>query len=123
MKQWIIPVSWRECGVVYIEAKTLTEAIEIAKDVDGTIPLPEGEYLDDSWTVDYDDEIEYIRSIYNDNQKDEVTLKTKQEIYDEMCGILTQYENSNDMITEHELYDMLVKIQNNWEAVITVQED
>ena len=47
---------------------------------------------------------------------------TKQEIYDEMCKLLTDYEDGNDMVTEYELYDMLVKIQNNWEAVITVQE-
>lgn len=47
---------------------------------------------------------------------------TKDSIYDEMCRLLTYYENESDMVTEHELYDMLVKIQNNWEAVITVQE-
>lgn len=40
-----------------------------------------------------------------------------------MCRILTEYENDNDMITENELYDMLVTIQNNWETVITKQED
>ena len=49
-------------------------------------------------------------------------MSEKQKIYDEMCRILTEYENGSDMITEHELYDMLVKIQNNWETVITVQE-
>lgn len=47
---------------------------------------------------------------------------TKESIYDEMCRLLTNYENGSDMVTEYELYDMLVKIQNNWEAVITVQE-
>ena len=49
-------------------------------------------------------------------------MNEKQKIYDEMCGILTEYESGNDMITEYTLYDMLVKIQNNWETVITVQE-
>ena len=39
-----------------------------------------------------------------------------------MCRVLTEYENDNDMITENELYDMLVTIQNNWESVITKQE-
>jgi hypothetical protein len=48
--------------------------------------------------------------------------QTKQEIYDEMCRLLTEYEDGSDMVTENELYYMLVKIQNNWEAVITVQE-
>ena len=36
-----------------------------------------------------------------------------------MCRVLTEYENDNDMITENELYDILVTIQNNWETVIT----
>ena len=40
-----------------------------------------------------------------------------------MCRVLTEYENDNDMITENELYDMLVTIQNNWETAITKQED
>ena len=39
-----------------------------------------------------------------------------------MCRVLAEYENDNDMITENELYDMLVTIQNNWESVITKQE-
>lgn len=50
-------------------------------------------------------------------------MSEKQKIYDELCRTLTEYENGNDMITEYELYDMLVKIQNNWETVITVQEE
>ena len=55
------------------------------------------------------------------NEKDYVVRK-REEIYDEMCRLLTDYECENDMVTEYELYDMLVKIQNNWEAVITAQE-
>jgi hypothetical protein len=47
---------------------------------------------------------------------------TKESIYDEMCRLLTDYENGSDMVTEYDFYEMLVKIQNNWEAVITVQE-
>jgi hypothetical protein len=50
-------------------------------------------------------------------------VRKKKEIYDEMYRLLTEYENENDMVTEYELYDMLVKIQNNWEAVITAQEE
>lgn len=49
-------------------------------------------------------------------------IRKREEIYDEMCRLLTDYENGSDMVTEYELYDMLVKIQNNLEAVITVQE-
>lgn len=48
---------------------------------------------------------------------------TKEEIYDEMCSLLTNYENDNGMVTEIDLYEMLVKIQNNWETVITAQEE
>ena len=50
---------------------------------------------------------------------------TKESIYDEMCRVLTNYENSEDgdKFTEYELYEMLVKIQNNWETVITAQEE
>lgn len=42
-----------------------------------------------------------------------------------MCRVLTNYENAKegDAFTEYELYEMLVEIQNNWEAVITAQED
>ena len=46
---------------------------------------------------------------------------TKEGIYDEMCRLLTDYEDMNG-VTETDLYEMLVKIQNNWESVITVQE-
>lgn len=51
-------------------------------------------------------------------------IRKREEIYDEMCRVLTNYENAEDgdKFTEYELYEMLVKIQNNWEAVITVQE-
>ncbi len=48
---------------------------------------------------------------------------TKESIYNEMCRLLTDYENGSDMVTEYELYDMLVKIQRRWEDVITVQND
>jgi hypothetical protein len=48
---------------------------------------------------------------------------TKESLYDEMCRLLTEYEDGSDMVTEYELYDMLVKIQRHWEDVITVQND
>jgi hypothetical protein len=50
---------------------------------------------------------------------------TKEAIYDEMCKVLTNYENAEDgdKFTEYELYEMLVKIQRHWEDVITVQND
>ena len=65
---------------------------------------------------------------YNELQKayyayrDEI-IRRREEIYDEMCRLLTDYENDNSVVTKQELYKMLVKIQNNWETVITVQND
>ena len=53
-------------------------------------------------------------------------MNKKKEIYDEMCGLLTEYEethnvNSMQINWDTELYDMLVKIQNNWEMIITAE--
>ena len=55
----------------------------------------------------------------------EYIIRKRQEIYDEMCRVLTNYENAEDgdRFTEYELYAMLRIIQNNWEAVITAKED
>lgn len=39
----------------------------------------------------------------------------KNEVYDEMCHVLTDYEE--DRASGGDLYDMLVKIQNNWEEL------
>lgn len=52
-------------------------------------------------------------------------METRKSIYDELCEILTEYENPehyNGRTGEAELYEMLVKIQNNWETVITAIE-
>ena len=71
MKTWKIPVVWQEMGVVKVEANTLAEAIEIARDDYGIIPIPDnGEFVDGTWEVDCLDE-DYLREWYNDNQKDE----------------------------------------------------
>ena len=42
-------------------------------------------------------------------------------LYDEMCRVLTDYEGngSDEGATTADLYDMLVKIQNRWEYLIT----
>lgn len=72
MKTWKIPVSYRMVATINVEANSLDEAIEIAKDREGVIPIPDnGEYLDSSWTVDYLDDKEYIRFWFNKDQKDE----------------------------------------------------
>lgn len=71
MKTWKIPVCWTMMGTVKVEANTLAEAIEIAKDDDGVIPIPDdGTFLNGSWEVGYFDE-NYLREFYNENQIDE----------------------------------------------------
>ena len=52
MKEWRIPVTWEECSVIKVEANTLKEAMEIAYDEKGEIPLPsDGNYVDGSWVL------------------------------------------------------------------------
>lgn len=57
-----------------------------------------------------------------------VLPETRQEIYDSLCKLLTDYEHLEDIEDydnidwEAELYKMLVKIQNRWEDTITVAE-
>lgn len=80
MRSWQIPVCWEMCGMVTVEADTLEEAVEIARDDDGDIPLPDDAYyVDGSWDLSYDD-VEIIRLCYNGDQPDKITEeKTKNE--------------------------------------------
>ena len=52
-------------------------------------------------------------------------MTEKQKIYDEICRVLTDYEGngSEEGATAEDLYDMLVKIQSNWEGVITAEDE
>lgn len=70
MATWRIPVTWEVCGMLKIEAKTLEEAMDIARDDDGEIPLPDGEYVDGSWRLS-DQDVDFVRECYNDGQEDE----------------------------------------------------
>ena len=71
MKTWNIPVCWTMMGTVNVEAKTLDEAIEIAQDDAGIIPIPDdGIFMGGSWEVDCTD-INYLRKWYNGNQMDD----------------------------------------------------
>ena len=71
MKKWTIPVSWTMMGTVNVEANTLEEAIEIARDNEEIIPIPDdGDYLSGSWEVDCAD-VDCLRQWYNDGQEDE----------------------------------------------------
>jgi len=52
-------------------------------------------------------------------------MTDKQLLYDELCRVLTDYEGNGSMkgAMANDLYEMLTKIQNNWEDVITSSED
>lgn len=72
MKQWNIPVTWEVCAMIIIEADTLEGAMEIARDDDCEIPCPtNNDYVDGSWRLSEED-IDFVRSCYNDGQEDEI---------------------------------------------------
>lgn len=73
MKMWKIPVTWEMCGIVEIEAKTLQEAMDCAKDDEEEIPLPDDSiYVDGSWKLSYNSsEVDYVRKSFNNGQQDE----------------------------------------------------
>ena len=48
-------------------------------------------------------------------------MSEKQKIYDELCHVLTLYEESDDDFSDL-LYEMLCKIQDAWEDIITAVE-
>ena len=71
MKKWEIPVTWEVFGKVVVEADTLAEAMHIAKDEEEVLPLPdESDYVDGSWRITEEDE-DFIRTYYNNNQQDD----------------------------------------------------
>lgn len=63
MKKWRIPVCWEVYATIEVEAETLEEAMEIARDDDGQISLPTyNHYVDGSWQVNgsYEDVRDYF---------------------------------------------------------------
>ena len=71
MKKWEIPVTWEVFGKVVVEADTLAEAMHIARDEEDILPLPdESDYVDGSWRITEEDE-DFIRTYYNNNQQDD----------------------------------------------------
>ena len=50
MKSYRIPLVWSMYGYAYVDAETLQEAIDYA--LGPECPLPDGNYLDESVTVD-----------------------------------------------------------------------
>ena len=77
MKSWKIPVTWEVCATINVEADTLHEAMEIARDDAGEIPLPtDTDYVNGSWALSETDE-DFVRSCYNDEQSDESSNETE----------------------------------------------
>ena len=50
-KEYKIPCSWEMYGYMYVEASSLEDAISKA---DRDEPLPDGDYMEDSFRVDHD---------------------------------------------------------------------
>ena len=69
LPEWTVPVTWEMCGNVKVRAATMEEAMEIAKDEDGVIPLPDdADYVDSRWHLTYED-AEDVRELFNSNQQ------------------------------------------------------
>lgn len=74
-KTWRIPVTFEMCGCVFVEAPSLAEAMQIVREDENDIPLPDRqEYVDGSFGLSSDDE-EYVRQCFNDGKKDCVDPK------------------------------------------------
>ena len=79
MKQWKIPVTWEVCAMLTVEADSLSEAMDIARDDNCEIPCPtDNDYVDGSWRLS-DDDIDLIRGCYNDGQEDEQDMTEEPE--------------------------------------------
>jgi hypothetical protein len=59
-----IPVYWTMFDTMHVEANSLKEAIRKAVDV---LPLPDGDYVDGSFTV----EVETLNELYPEEIRDE----------------------------------------------------
>lgn len=71
MKQWKIPVTWEVCATITVEADSLDEAMEMARDDNCEIPCPvDNDYVEGSWRLSEED-IDFVRCCYNDEQEDE----------------------------------------------------
>lgn len=65
MKTFKIPVTWEVYATVEVEANSIEEAIKIAKDEEGVIPLPtDSDYVGGSWRLTEEDP-ETILELYN----------------------------------------------------------
>lgn len=50
----------------------------------------------------------------------------KEALYDRLCRLLTDYEmpeEGQDPVTEDDLYEMLVEIENSWNELVSEEEE
>lgn len=49
----------------------------------------------------------------------------KEEIYEKICKLLTEYENNKekDKPTDLDFYDLLIEVQNNWNEIKVKNQD
>ena len=56
-----------------------------------------------------------------------MTRMEKNNFYDKLCRVLTDYEHPEDHedyeVGEEDLYEMLVEVQNNWEYLTGDEDD
>ena len=133
MKSWRIPVTWEVCSTIWIEADTLEEAMEIAKDEAEEIPLPDdGNYVDGSWPLS-DEDIESVRELYNNNQQDEKDepLRFEHELVGIWVDSLLKESGKQSLkdLTECELRSEIEDVEGTirnerlWAKTATVHED
>lgn len=53
------------------------------------------------------------------NMNEEELYRFREEQYEEIVRVLTNYEEQAYGVTEKELYGLLVDIQNSWETIIS----
>lgn len=99
MKTWRIPIVWKMYGEYEIEADTLKEAVEKAYDKKW---FPENrEYIDDSFIVEFGDNLEKLRDEYNDGQEDEIEEEPLK-IYDVEISIIEEYTGHTTVLARNE---------------------
>lgn len=60
MKQYRVPVFWEMYGSLIVEANSEEEALAVAEKEAETCALPEGNYVDESFKIDYDAGVELL---------------------------------------------------------------
>lgn len=59
--------------------------------------------------------------IENYKERAHMLVGERMRIYDDLSKVLNDYEKRK--ATEDDLYDMLVEIQNSWDAIITAEQE